>query len=55
MCKARIKVVFKGGDNYLPANFRTIALASAVGKPFHKIIALRIERFALDNKIIDTS
>ena len=54
-CEAGIKLVFKGGDKRSPANFRPIALTSAVGKLFHKIIALRLEQFALENNIIDTS
>ena len=39
----------------MPANFRPIALTSAIGKLYHKIIALRLERFALENNIIDAS
>ena len=54
-CDARIKLIFKGGDNQSPVNFRPIALTSVVGKLFHKIIALRLEQFLSDNKIIDTS
>ena len=54
-CEARIKLVYKGGDDHLPANFRPTALTSAVGKLFHKIIALRLEMFVMDNGIINTS
>ena len=39
-CEARIKLVFKKGDDHLPANFRPIVLTSVVGKLYHKIIAL---------------
>ena len=54
-CEARIKLVYKGGDDHSPANFCPIALTSAVGKLFHKIVALRFERFVMDNGIIDTN
>jgi hypothetical protein len=46
-------LIYKGGEDHLPANFRPIALTSFVGKLFHKIIALRLEQFALENNIID--
>ena len=54
-CEARIKLIFKGGDDKLPANFRPIALTSAIGKLFHKIIALRLEQYVRNNNIIDAS
>ena len=54
-CEAIIKLVYKGGDNHPSANFRPIALTSIFGKLFHKIVALRLERFVMDNGIIDTS
>ena len=52
---ARIKLIHKGGDTNIPSNFRPIALSSVVGKIFHKILATRLENFAIDNNIIDTS
>ena len=54
-CEARIKLVFKDGDDNNPANFRPIALTSAIGKLYHKIIAHRLERFVMDNEIVDAS
>ena len=54
-CEARIKLFFKGGDDKNPANFRPIALTSAIGKLYHKIIAHRLERFVMDNEIVDAS
>ena len=38
-----------------PSNFRPIALTSAIGKLFHKIIASRLESYCLSNKINNTS
>ena len=40
--KAKIKLLFKGGDSKLPSNFRPIALTSTIGKLFHKILATRL-------------
>ena len=33
----------------------TIALTSVLGKIFHKILASRLEQFAIDNEVIDPS
>ena len=47
-------LVHKNGDASLPSNFRPIALTSAIGKLFHKIIAThRLERYIIDNDFID--
>ena len=54
-CEAKIKLVFKGGDDCSTANFHPIVLASAVGKLYHNFIALRLERLVLNSKIIDKS
>ena len=50
-CSARIKLIHKGGDTNCPANFRPIALTSAIGKLFNKIIASRLEEYLLENNI----
>ena len=54
-CSARIKLIHKGGDTNCPANFRPIALTSAIGKLFNKIIASRLEEYLLENNIINPS
>lgn len=54
-CKGLLKLISKGGDPSQPANFRPIALTSVVGKLFHKILTTRLQRYLLENKIIDTS
>lgn len=38
-CEAKIKLVFKRGEDCSPANFHPIALTPAVGKLYHKIFA----------------
>ena len=43
------------GDPSDPANFHPIALTSVVGKVFHKIISLRLEKYLRRNKVIDAS
>ena len=54
-CSGKIILIHKKGDCSVPGNFRPIALTSTIGKLFHKILAFRIERFCLDNDIIDDS
>ena len=54
-CTARMKLVHKEGSTDDPSNFRPLAITSVVGKLFHKILALRMERYCLDNSIIDPS
>ena len=49
------KVRSQGERRPLPANFRPIALTSVVGKLYHKIIALHLEWFILDNNVIDAN
>jgi len=53
--KAKIKLLFKGGDPKQPTNFRPIALTSTIGKLFHKILAIRLETFLYSNDLIDPS
>ena len=53
--KAKIKLIFKRGDSKQPSNFRPIALTSTVGTLFHKILAIRLERFLYSNDLIDPS
>ena len=52
---ARIRLICKGSDVSSPSNFRPIALSSCVGKLLNKIIATRMERFLLQNGIINPS
>ena len=53
-CTGDIRLIYKKGNPKEPENFRPIALTSAVGKLFHRIIASRLEKYALQNKVIDT-
>ena len=52
-CIGDIRLIHKKGNPKEPENFRPIALTSAVGKLFHRILASRIETYVLQNKIID--
>ena len=54
-CTANLSLMYKSGDPTVPANFRPIALTSVLGKIFHKIIASRLEQYAIDNEVIDPS
>ena len=54
-CTGIIKLIYKDGTPEDPKNFRPIALTSCVGKTFHKILAIRLENFLLDNHLIDPS
>ena len=54
-CTANLSLIHKSGDPADPANFRPIALTSVLGKIFHKILASRLEQFAIDNEVIDPS
>lgn len=47
-------MIYKSGDPSCPAIFHPIALTSAIGKVFHRILALRLETFMLANGIIYT-
>ena len=38
-CKGELRLVHKGGDPGIPANFRSITLTSTIDKLFHRIIA----------------
>ena len=53
--RARIRLICKGSDVSSPSNFKPIALSLCVGKLLNKIIATRMERFFLQNGIINTS
>ena len=50
-CKAEIKLIHKGEDTNCPSNFRPIA---SVGKLFHKILAIQLEKYLFSNNIIDS-
>ena len=54
-CQAKITLIPKNQDLSNPENFHPIALTSAIGKLFNKILAVRLEHFLRDNDIIDTS
>ena len=54
-CTATLRLIHKGGETTTPSNFRPIALTSIVGKIFHKIIAIRLEKYLLNNNMIDSS
>ena len=54
-CTARILPIHKKGNSVDPANFRPIALTSAVGKLFHAILSSRLEKYAIANKFLDSS
>ena len=54
-CQAKIKLIPKSQDLSNPENFRPIALTSTIGKPFNKILALRLEYFLRSNDIVDSS
>ena len=52
---ARIKLIYKTGDNSDPSDFRPIALTSVVGKLLHKIISRRLEAYLRVNDALDPS
>ena len=55
-CETGIKLVFRRGDAHAVTNrLSSHALTSTAGKLDHKIIALRLEQFVVDNNIIDAS
>ena len=54
-CSGKIILIHKKGDTQTPENFRPIALTSTIGKVFHKILSRRLEKFCLQNGIIDSS
>ena len=54
-CTARMKLVHKEGSTDDPSNFQPLAITSVVRKLFHKILALRMERYCLYNSIIGSS
>ena len=54
-CMARITLIHKKGDSDSPSNFHPIALASTVGKLFHRIIARRLEHYLLVNSFVDST
>ena len=53
--KGKITLIHKSGDTGDLANYRPIILSPVIGKLFHKIIALRLEKFCLSNNVIDLS
>ena len=54
-CHAKVITIHKKGDPQDPANFRPIALTSVIGKLYHKILAIRLEDYLIQNSIIDKS
>ena len=54
-CTAKITLIHKGGDKSAPENFRPIALTSAIGKLFNKVIATCLEHYLRRNSLLDTS
>ena len=54
-CQGKTILLYKKGDARLPKNFRTITLTSVIGKLFHRILSLRLEKFVLSNKLLDSS
>ena len=53
-CKGNLRLIHKSGDPTNPANFRPIALTSTIGKLFNRILASRLERYMMDNAIINS-
>ena len=53
--QGEIILIHKKSDQSTPSNYRPIILSSTISKLFHKILALRMERFCLANKIINPS
>ena len=53
--QAEIILIPKGDNPSQPSNFRPIALTPVVSKLFHKILAKRLEKFLLQNNIINPS
>ena len=53
--KAKIKLIFKGGNEQSSRNYHPIGLTLAVGKLLHKIITVQLERYLIDKNIIDMS
>lgn len=53
--KGIIKLFWKSGDCSQPANFRPICLTNAIGKIFSVVMLNRLRKFAITNKVIDTS
>ena len=54
-CQAEIKLTPKSQDLSNLENFRPIALTSAIGKLFNKILAFHLEHFLCSNDILDSS
>ena len=54
-CSGKIILIHKKGDTQTPENFRPIALTSTIGKVFHKILSRRLEKFCLQNGVIDST
>ena len=54
-CTANLSLIYKSGEPTAPANFRPIALTSVLGEIFHKILTYRLEQYAIDNGVIDSS
>ena len=54
-CIAKSILIHKKDDPASPSNFCPIALTSCIGKLFHKILSRRLEKFLVENGVIDTS
>lgn len=54
-CYARITLIYKKGDLSAPSNFHPIVLTSSIRKPYHKILARRLEAYLVVKGIAVTS
>ena len=54
-CQGKTILSHKKGDTSLPKNFRPITLTSVIGKRFHCILSLCLEKFVQSNKLLDSS
>src|ERR1700759_3224200 len=53
--KANVSPIFKNGEKSLVSNYRPISPTSFCGKVLDKIVKNHIERFLLENNIINNS
>jgi len=53
-CQGKTILLYKKGYTSLPKKFHLIILMSVVGKLFHRILSLHLEKFVISNKILDS-